>query len=464
MSNALALAGVTAVLQDLLNDGLINANVDALQFQVTAQPPDRLVRREETDEPLANRLNLFLYRVTPNTGWVNERLPSRNRAGTVVDRPYLALDLSYLLTAFGADDLQAEVLLGYGMQLLHETPVLDRERIRTSLTPARPDAALLPAPFSSLDADALADQYEQIRLSPWHHDTEEMSRLWSSLNVSMRPSATYQATAVLIESRSPSRTGPPVRRRQLYTRILRRPRIDRVLSNPDPDDAESRAVPGLVITHSHRLVLRGSDLRGEITRLRLGTTVLQEGAFETLDGSELSLDLPADQRPGVLALSVEHHLEKEVPSVGTVPLATSNAAAFALAPSFADPPALVDGLGDLEPDDPIDDSVTLVFAHPVGRGQEVELLLDEVAAVPAPDRSAYGHAFPATVPAADVEETNSWTVPIRIPGEQRVIYLLRARVDGIASPVGLASQPNPDPDLQQLAELGIYSHPVLDLR
>src|SRR5215470_8174527 len=107
MSNALAIASVTAILKDVLNDGLINQNLDALfNFQVTAQPPDRISAGTNGD---LNRLNLFLYRVSPNTGYINERLPSRSSEGTRTDSPFLALDLHYMLSAFATEDLNAEI-------------------------------------------------------------------------------------------------------------------------------------------------------------------------------------------------------------------------------------------------------------------------------------------------------------------------------------------------------------------
>ena len=46
MSSALAIAGVTAVLRDLLNDGLINHNVSGVlgaTVTVSVLPPDRVV-------------------------------------------------------------------------------------------------------------------------------------------------------------------------------------------------------------------------------------------------------------------------------------------------------------------------------------------------------------------------------------------------------------------------------------
>ena len=83
MSNALALASVSAVIMDLLNDGLANANLNAMApVTVTAQPPDTLSGDSVTD---INRLNLYLWNVTRNTGWANERLPARSSDGARLD-------------------------------------------------------------------------------------------------------------------------------------------------------------------------------------------------------------------------------------------------------------------------------------------------------------------------------------------------------------------------------------------
>src|SRR5438067_457520 len=104
MSSALAIAAVTAVLKNLLDNRLIEQGVAATLGDVTvsAQPPDRIsVGADEKSQ-----LNLFLYRLTPNTGW--RKTDSRNGNG---HGPSLALDLHYLLTAYGEQDLQAEILL-----------------------------------------------------------------------------------------------------------------------------------------------------------------------------------------------------------------------------------------------------------------------------------------------------------------------------------------------------------------
>ena len=133
MSSALAIAAVTATLKDLLNEGLLNHDLSSMgSFSVTAQPPDRIT----TGNTEANQLNVFLYQMTPNLGWRNVALPSRDGRGQRLSNPPLALDLHYLLSAYGSQDMNAEILLGYAMQLLHEMPVLTRDAIRTSLNPS----------------------------------------------------------------------------------------------------------------------------------------------------------------------------------------------------------------------------------------------------------------------------------------------------------------------------------------
>ena len=127
MSTALAIAGVTAVLRDLLNDGLVNRNISGVlgsSVTVSVLAPDRVVPSGGAE---TSQINLFLYGVSPNPGWRNEALPSRDGAGRArLTNPPLALDLHYLLSAYSGGDLHAEILLGYAMQLLHEMPVLTR--------------------------------------------------------------------------------------------------------------------------------------------------------------------------------------------------------------------------------------------------------------------------------------------------------------------------------------------------
>lgn len=208
MSNALAIAAVTASLKDLLNDGLLNHDLSTVgSFSVTASPPDRITTG--LNEP--NQLNLFLYQVTANLGWRNSDLPSRDAAGARRSNPPLALDLHYLLTAYGSEDLNAEILLGYSMQLLHENPILTRAQLRTTLGgTVLVDGTILPGPFGSLSALDLANQVEQIKISPVYLSSEELSKMWTAMQARYRPTMAYTVSVVLIQSTNAVRSAPPV--------------------------------------------------------------------------------------------------------------------------------------------------------------------------------------------------------------------------------------------------------------
>ncbi|HVK56632.1 MAG TPA: DUF4255 domain-containing protein [Burkholderiales bacterium] len=241
MSNALAVAGVTAVIKDLLDTGLIDQQVtDAMGKGVTvsATAPDNI---ELTGANATPRLNLFLHQVTPNPAWRNIGFPSHDGRGDRISNPPLALDLHYLLTAYGNEDLQAEVLLGYAMQLLHETPVLARETIRKALNPSPVNGNILPSIYQALRAVDLAEQVEQIKITPSSLSTEEMSQLWSALQAHYRPTAAYHASVVLIESSRPARSPLPV---------LSRGKVDPATQRERGVDVQASLVPAVPMIES----------------------------------------------------------------------------------------------------------------------------------------------------------------------------------------------------------------------
>lgn len=211
MSTALAIAGVTAVLRDMLNDGLINHNISGVlgtTVTVSALPPDRVTSAAGAE---TTQINLFMHQVTPNPGWRNEGLPARDTSGSQrLSNPPLALDLHYLVSAYGAEDLHAEILLGYAMQLFHENAVLSRSAINTALSPSPDVGVVLPPALRALADCGLADQVEHIRITPTMLNSEEMSRLWSALQAHYRPTAAYHVSVVLIESTKPKRSTLPV--------------------------------------------------------------------------------------------------------------------------------------------------------------------------------------------------------------------------------------------------------------
>ncbi|WP_031458393.1 DUF4255 domain-containing protein [Chloroflexus sp. MS-G] len=418
MSNALAIAAVTAVLRDLLQDGLIDHDITGTLGDVTVSvlsPAQALAAFTAG----SGQLNLFLYRITLNSGWRNYGLPSRSGRGDLISDPPLALELHYLLTAYTDQDYLAELLLGYAMQLLHETPVLARDAIRTALAPPSPISGVsLPGTArASLVAADLADQIEQVKLTPEPLTLEEISQIWSSLQSPYRPSVAYQASVVLIESRRPTRQALPVRQRNLYVLPFRQPRITQIGSQRsanEPVNVQQPILPG------YRLAVRGQQLQGDDVVLRIGET---EVAPEQMTDTQIIAPLPTGLRAGVQSVQVIHRLP-----IGTPPTphrgVESNVAAFILHPVVTAAAGPRDGNGNV--------TITLNVTPPVGKQQRVVLLLDETPPpVNRPPRS-FVLTLPARAPAAppnDTDSTLTLTTAIVPPGT----YLVRIQVDGAES-------------------------------
>ena len=115
---------------------------------------------------------------------------------TRLSNPPLALDLHYLLTAYGSEDWQAEALLGFALLMLHENPVLTRTDISTAHAPTCPHTNPLSAPLA---AAGLADQIEMLKITPATLGREEMAWLWTALKADYRPTFPFQVSVVLIE-------------------------------------------------------------------------------------------------------------------------------------------------------------------------------------------------------------------------------------------------------------------------
>ncbi|WP_282606184.1 DUF4255 domain-containing protein [Pelagibius sp. Alg239-R121] len=210
MSNVLAIAAVTQLLKDLLNDAMIDGDVSqalGADFSVTALPPDRVVA--DNGDSQATQLNVFLHRITPNAALRNTDLPTRSSEGRIVCRPRLALDLHYMLTAVSGEELHAEILLGYAMQLFHETAILPRERIRTALMGAVP-GDILPNDLGVIQAAEIADQIELLKITPRTLSMDDMSKMWTALQANYRTTVAYDVSLVLIERDQPTRPSLPV--------------------------------------------------------------------------------------------------------------------------------------------------------------------------------------------------------------------------------------------------------------
>lgn len=440
MSNALAIASVTAVLKDLLNNGLIDHNASSTLGNVTvsALAPDRI---DATTLNQTSQLNLFLYQVTPNTGWRNVGLPSRNAEGERTTNAPLALNLHYLVTAYGALEFHAEILLGYSMQLLHETPVLTRNAIRTALAPPSSvtGGSGLPAALRALFTSELAEQVEQIKIIPETLNTEEISRMWTAFQAHYRPSAAYQVSVVLIESKQSTRSTLPVRARKIYAVPFSHPLIEEIKSQVSPGTPILSNQP---ILPGQNLVISGRELKSEFVRVNVGG-IETAPARDNVTGKQIILALPSSLEAGVQGVQVLH-----LRALGSPPAlhrgVESNLAAFVLRPEIqAVNVNNVQGAGvDLRSAD-----ITLTVKPPLGDAQRVALLLNEFLPFSSPPLSsppsaekaeAYSFIAPARVilspPSGPPGSSNSITIPIK--GVKAGDYLVRVQVDGAESPLG----------------------------
>jgi len=441
MSTALAIASVTAVLKDLLNNGLIDHDVDASvgEVIVSTLPPDRI---DALDSQKKSRLNIFMYQVTPNAGWRNTALPSRNPNGDRVSNPPLALDLHYLLTAYGAEELHAEILLGYGMQLLHETPVLTRDAIRRSLTPPSPVTAGasggdLPPAMAALFSSELAEQVEQIKIAPSALNTEEISRMWSAFQAKYRPTAVYQVSVVLIESRGTTRSALPVRARKVKVIPFKQPIIQQINSRETPT---ADIVSGQPILAGFQLVLVGTQLSGEETRVLVGGIEVPSNQTVVTD-SQIITAIPAGLAAGVNGVQVVHKTllgSPPTPHRGV----ESNVAAFVLAPRIE-----TIGISNQQGSGSSLRSANLNLSvkPAIGDTQRVLLLLNQFLPISSPppnvDVVPDSYSFVAPIrrvlspPTSPPGPSENITIPMK--GVKAGGYLVRIQVDGAESPLGI---------------------------
>ena len=392
MSNALAIAAVTAVLKKLLEEWLSEQkakDVIGKDVSVTALPPDRV---EPNNGNEGAGLNIYLYHTAPNPAWRNVDLPSYDGDGGRRTNPPLPLDLYYLITAYGKDPLDIEMVLGWAAQLLHERPVLSRQAISDLLVPLSPGNTTNKE--TAIQTSGLAEQADLIRLTPHPLSTEEISKLWTAFQAKYRPSLAYKASVVLIERDLPTRAALPVRERRVHVLPLERPLIHAV----SPQFVQSGDV----------LTLQGQNLRGDPTLVRFGATVVEPPIQDVRD-RQIAVTVPADLLAGIQAVQVVHPLDfgtDDEPHRGF----ESNTVAFMLIPQITTAlPASVAAGGTL----------TLDFSPSIGRAQSVALLLgDQTIEIPLRDPNGPEVSATLDFPMAGIESGT---------------YLLRVRVDGAES-------------------------------
>ena len=187
MSNALAIAAVTATLEAILGMG-VHDDPDLNDTTFTSLPLDKARGSVTT-----NQLNVFLYQVLPNAAWRNMNPLKPGETGISPQ----ALNLYYLLTVFGRENDTSQPfdhhLLGRAMSILYDHALLGPDEIKATF------------PGSGLEL-----QVDRVRITFQPQTIEELSKLWTGFATQYRLSVAYEISVVLIDSTQPPRTPVPV--------------------------------------------------------------------------------------------------------------------------------------------------------------------------------------------------------------------------------------------------------------
>ena len=315
MATAGAVAAVGLSLKTLLADRVPHPSNDGTAVPVTLGHPGP--ERDPEGAIDAPRINLFLYQVEENCFLKNQEIPGHGHPGTYGNPP-LSLDLRFLLTVFGSqssgtffDETPAHRLLGSAMQVLH-----DHSIISDSLTTRR-------APAGRLILDpALRDEFETIKVTLRPMGLDDLSNVWTALELSYRLSVAYEVSVVQIESSRPRRHPRPVQELpgagpRVFAVPLQRPHLTSigVRRAGDPPGSE-RSVPFARIGDT--LILHGSRLSGgglvvRIGRLEIPATVVGEA------GDTIEVEVPGDTLPDLTPI---HPADRLRPGSHTVAVAT----------------------------------------------------------------------------------------------------------------------------------------------
>lgn len=402
MSNALAIAAVTATLRNLLQTAIQPVSPGA---QVTVRPLDRARENVNLDS-----VNLFLYNTGPDAAWRNADLPGVNPGEPA--EPPLALTLSYLLTSYSEadDDTVSHRLLGAAMSALNQAPVLDPAAIR-----------------NALPGNDLYLQAERVKVTLDTLDIEEISKLWTAFQTNYRISASYSVSAVLILNPTGATAPLPVLSRGQGDQGPVAPpsaAAPGVLRSVAPADGQLSARLGGVI------VLTGDELSGtsvsvRLTNQRRAAAVTVPVPPADVTDSSVQVNLPSD--PAAFPAGI-WTAQATISRAGQQDWVT-NALPFSLAPTVTNFPLTVtrDNAGTA--------TIALDCQPQVGPDQDCALLLG-----PTPITLA---------PRAAAQSTVTFIVPQATPGT----YPARLRVDSVDSLLVNATVVPPEYDPSQVVEI-----------
>ena len=395
MSNDRAIAAVTSTLRNMLFQAVSN-DADLAGTTVTTRPPDRARQAGAT----VNQINLFLYRTSIDAAWRNQD-PVGARPGES-GQPALPLVLSYLMTAYGEDDeeILAHRLLGVGMQVLNDQPLLS------------PDAIAAALPGSGLE-----DQPDRVRITPHPIPMDEISRLWATFSTGYRISASYDAAVVLIDNTQPLRAPLPVLARSTADQGPHvNARVAPFVALASPPDGQSGARPGDMVT------LVGQRLDA-VTHVQISGRALD--APQLLAVATASAGTVTVQMPTLAPMPAGSVTAAAVVGLADGTTMASNVAPFVLVPALTNAAPLTGTLAGGSA------TIEVTCSPPVVALQTVALVVGD-------------QAVAGTPAAAGSEPRNSLSFTLQ--GFAAGSYVLRLRVDGQDSLPLVAGQTGFDPN------------------
>lgn len=325
MSNFLSIAAVTAALKKLLEDNLeplSSTLVGGEQVGVTAYAPTRVRGIQSGDNP-DYQLNLYLYQTELNAAWRNQDLPTVKTGESAP--PPLALNLHYLLSAYGpSDEINTQKILGLGMSIFNSYPILDKAMIR-----------------DALGGNDLYAQVERIKLAPLAMSLEEISKLWSTFQTAYQISAIYQVSVVLIENMRTARTPLPVLSIGANNRgIISQPSMVSPYAEIRRTEAATKqpamALQDFDSIHSNRLIVTGANLKGNDLTLSIKSAysdVTLPYSIVTHSAQQVTIDLGPNISLGDGTFPAgAYSLTASVSRPGSTEL--TNAVSFAVAPQI----------------------------------------------------------------------------------------------------------------------------------
>jgi hypothetical protein len=217
----------------------------------------------------------------------------------------------------------------------------------------------------------------------------------------------------LIESDISVQPGLPVQRYEVDAIPMTLPYIDRVAPALNPAGQ---------VSAGDAIVIQGSNLEGEVTRVEIGGVDQTDADFTTLHRSRIEIPGSAltGLRAGVNAVQVKHDLLLGVPEVPHRGF-QSNVVPLILHPNVSNiTPTLTS-----DADSNLEGQIQVTIDPPVRRGQRVNLLLND-----ADGSTAAGYNFNAEPITSDTPMTVfTFEVMGIVPGN----YFIRVQVDGAAS-------------------------------